>query len=580
MFSRVSRSFTHLLRPGAQGLTTSTLGAQISGFSLPSRRDVRRFATTTTEAIGVTSQYGLTCKGVVHRNLTYDEIREHEEKQGTMGLMYSTWATNGTFSVDTGKFTGRSPKDKWTVAQTPSEEHIWWGPVNRKMSAEAFDELLAKVQEFYEKEVDDMYVFDGYCGASSESTKRVRIIAEMAWQHHFVTNMFIRPNTIPEELFDPDFTVINACRLVDEDWEKHGLNSDTVVAFNIERKCAIILGTWYGGENKKGIFGMMNYWLPLEGIMPMHCSANKGVNGDTALFFGLSGTGKTTLSADPNRLLIGDDEHGWDENGIFNFEGGCYAKTINLSRKNEPEIYDAIKPNALLENITFDSHQEPDYSDTSKTENGRVSYPIEHIDNHEPTLTGGHPKVLIFLTCDAYGVLPPVSRLTPEQAMYHFLSGYTAKVAGTERGITEPVPNFSACFGEAFLTLHPTKYAELLGKKIQTHGTRAYLVNTGWSGGSYGKGERMPLKKTRACIDAILDGSVENSEFESHPVFQFDVPKTLSGVSSDTLAVKPTWENEDEYEATLQKLAGKFKENFRQYSGIEGIPDYTRYGPI
>lgn len=541
---------------------------------------IRGFATTTPEAIGITRDHNLTCKGVVHRNLTYDEIRDHEKKQGTMGLMYCNWSKNGTFSIDTGKFTGRSPKDKWTVAQAPSEDNLWWGPVNYKMNPTAFDELYLKVQDFYKNEVDDMYVFDAYCGANPKSTKKVRFVAEMAWQHHFVTNMFIRPDPIPQEDFEPEFTVINACRIVDEDWERHGLNSDTVIAFNVEKKVAIILGTWYGGENKKGIFGMMNYWLPLEGIMPMHCSANRGKDGDTALFFGLSGTGKTTLSADSNRFLIGDDEHGWDNDGIFNFEGGCYAKTINLSRENEPEIYDAIKPNALLENITFKADDSPDYDDVSKTQNGRVSYPIEHISNFEPTLSGGHPSAMIFLTCDAYGVLPPVSRLTPEQAMYHFLSGYTAKVAGTERGITEPVATFSACFGAAFLTLHPTVYAELLGKKLAEHGTRAYLVNTGWSGGPYGTGSRMSIKQTRSCIDAILDGSVEKADFTAHPVFQFDVPKTLPGVPEDVLAVKPTWANGDEYDATVQKLAGKFKKNFVQYAEGEGIPDFTKYGPL
>merc|ERR1719189_3432623 len=307
-----------------------------------------------------------------------------------MGYMYCNWSKNGTFSIDTGKYTGRSPNDKWTVAQAPSEENFWWGPVNYKMKPEVFDTLYEKVQNFYKTDVEDMYVFDAYCGASPNSTKRVRFVAEMAWQHHFVTNMFIRPDPIPEENFEPEYTVINACKVIDEKWKEHNLNSETVIAFNIEKKVAIILGSWYGGENKKGIFGMMNYWLPLEGIMPMHCSANKGIeNGDTALFFGLSGTGKTTLSADPKRLLIGDDEHGWDNDGIFNFEGGCYAKTIDLSRENEPDIYDAIKPGALLENVTFNDDMSPDYYDTTKTQNGRVTYPIEHIDNHEPSLAGG-----------------------------------------------------------------------------------------------------------------------------------------------------------------------------------------------
>lgn len=324
---------------------------------------------------------------------------------------------------------------------------------------------------------------------------------------------------------------------------------------------------------------MMNYWLPLEGIMPMHCSANvaKDETKDTALFFGLSGTGKTTLSADPNRLLIGDDEHGWDGEGIFNFEGGCYAKTIDLSRENEPDIYDAIVPGALLENVSFTEDGTPDYYNTVKTQNGRVSYPIEHIKSHEPTLGGKHPNCMIFLTCDAYGVLPPVSKLSPEQAMYHFLSGYTAKVAGTERGITEPVATFSACFGAAFLTLHPTEYAKLLGEKLAKHGTRSYLVNTGWSGGAYGTGKRMAIKQTRSCIDAILDGSVDKAEFVSHPEFGFQVPKTLAGVPSDVLGVVNTWSDKKDYEETLKKLVGQFRSNFKQYAS--GKHDYTEHGP-
>jgi len=540
----------------------------------------RCLAISSASALGIDTKLGIQNKGIVHRNLTFDEIYDHERKQGSGSPdMFFGIAKNGTHAVDTGKYTGRSPTDKWIVKQMPSEENFWWGEVNQAMSPEVFDELYAKVQEYYRTNVDDMYVFDAYCGANPKSTKKVRFIAEMAWQHHFVTNMFIRPNPIPDEDFAPEYTVINACKIIDEDWQRHNLNSETVIAFNIEKEVAIILGSWYGGEMKKGIFSMMNYWLPLEGIMPMHCSANKGFDGSVALFFGLSGTGKTTLSADPNRLLIGDDEHGWDTEGIFNFEGGCYAKTIDLSRENEPEIYDAIIPNALLENVTFDKFS-PDYYNVEKTQNGRVSYPIEHIANHEPTLSGGHPNVMIFLACDAYGVLPPVSKLTSEQAMYHFLSGYTAKVAGTERGITEPIAAFSPCFGAAFLTLHPTKYATLLGEKLNTYGTKSYLVNTGWSGGAYGTGSRMKIKQTRACIDAILDGSVEKTTFTKHPVFQFEVPANLPGVPDDVLAVKPTWDDPEEYERTVQKLADKFKANFVQYASGEDVPDYTQYGPL
>lgn len=430
----------------------------------------------------------------------------------------------------------------------------------------------------YEDNSTDMYVFDGFCGSSAGSQKKVRFVSEIAWQHHFVTNMFIRPKEIPSEDFEPEFTIINACRVTNDKWKEQGLNSEVFVAFNIEKRLAVIGGTWYGGEMKKGIFSMMNYWLPLEGKMTMHCSANKGKNGDTALFFGLSGTGKTTLSADPNRFLIGDDEHGWDNDGIFNFEGGCYAKTINLTRENEPEIFDAIKPNALLENVTLRPDGTPDFADTSKTENGRVSYPIEHIPNHDPTTSGGHPSAMIFLTCDAYGVLPPVSKLTSEQAMYHFLSGYTAKVAGTERGVTEPEATFSACFGAAFLTLHPTKYAKLLGAKLDAHGTKAYLVNTGWSGGAYGVGKRMAIKQTRACIDAILDGSIESAECEKHPVFGFQVPKALPGVPADVLNARDTWADKALYDTTTQKLAAMFVENYKKYQE-PNVEDFSAHGP-
>jgi ATP-dependent phosphoenolpyruvate carboxykinase len=541
----------------------------------------RTLATSSVEALGLDKEFGLSHNGKVYRNLTYPEIHEHELKQGSGSPdMFFGQHQNGCVAVDTGEFTGRSPTDKWIVKQKPSADNLWWGKVNQAMDGEVFDELFEKVQKFYAEEVGDLYVLDAYCGGNPNSTKKVRFVAEMAWQHHFVTNMFIRPDPIPQEDFEPEYTVINACKVVDEKWKEHNLNSSTVIAFNVEKKVAIILGSWYGGEMKKGIFSMMNYWLPLEGIMPMHCSANScKETGETALFFGLSGTGKTTLSADPKRLLIGDDEHGWDNDGIFNFEGGCYAKTIDLSRENEPDIYDAIKVGALLENVSFNEDKTPDYYNTTKTQNGRVSYPIEHIDNHEPTLAGGHPTAMIFLTCDAFGVLPPVAKLSPEQAMYHFLSGYTAKVAGTERGITEPEATFSACFGAAFLTLHPTEYAKLLGKKLEEYKTGAYLVNTGWSGGAYGEGDRMSIQQTRACIDGILNGAIENSEFETHPVFQFEVPTSLPGVPADVLSAKDTWADKNAYEATVQKLAGLFKANFVQYTD-GGVTDYTKYGPL
>jgi len=528
---------------------------------------------TTSEALNL-KNIGIKNKAIVYHNLSYEEIAKHElsNKEGV-------FLKNGTCAIDTGKFTGRSPKDKFIVKQSPSSGNIWWGDINQPMEKYVFDELFEKVKDHYAK-VKKMYVFDGYCGASPSSRKNVRIITELAWQHHFVSNMFIRPSARTElSHFSPEFTIINACKVSDQDWKKHGTNSDVFVAFNIEKRLAIIGGTFYGGEMKKGIFSMMNYWLPLDGIMAMHCSANKGKSGDTALFFGLSGTGKTTLSADPHRELIGDDEHGWDEHGIFNFEGGCYAKTINLSEKNEPDIYCAIKRDALLENVWIDEKSNtPDYYNTTKTENGRVSYPIHHISNYEPSSSGTHPKNVIFLTCDAYGVLPPVSKLSSGQAMYHFLSGYTAKVAGTERGVTEPQATFSACFGAAFLPLHPTKYADLLEKKLKSHNTNVYLVNTGWTGGPYGIGKRMSIKNTRACIDAILDGSIESTKFVTDPVFGFEVPKLLGEIPSSVLNAKEAWGDSNQYDIAAAKLAKMFQSNFEKYVTPDHT-DYSSYGP-
>ena len=457
------------------------------------------------------NQLGITGPEVIHRNLSYPELFEHE-KRNKEGVVAKA-EYGDTFTVDTGLFTGRSPKDKWIVKNIGSESdaNLWWGDVNQPTTPEVFDDLYEKAISHFNT-LDEMYVFDGYCGANPRSRRKVRFCHELAWQQHFVTNMFIRPES-REELdgFEPDFTIINACSQVNEKWKEHNLNSEVAVAFNIEKKVAVILGTWYGGENKKGIFSLMNYWLPLEGTMAMHCSANVGKDGDSALFFGLSGTGKTTLSADPERFLIGDDEHGWDEDGIFNFEGGCYAKTIDLSEKTEPEIYRAIKTDALLENVHIEDSGVPDYFNTEKTQNGRVSYPIYHIDNWHKPQTAGHSPSVIFLTCDAFGVLPPVAKLSSGQAMYHFLSGYTAKVAGTERGVTEPTATFSTCFGAAFLTLHPTRYALLLAEKLEKHQSQAYLVNTGWSGGAYGEGDRMSIATTRACIDAVLGGAIKEA---------------------------------------------------------------------
>lgn len=517
-------------------------------------------------------ELGLKSVGVIYRNLGYAELFEHETKNAEGKV-----AENGTMMVDTGKFTGRSPKDKYFVHQKPSFENLAWGKINQAMAPEIFDELYTEVIEHLSGK--DLYVTDGFCGANEKTCKSTRFITELAWQSHFVKNMFIRPSEGELADFAPQFTVYNACHLTNEKWVQHGLNSEVFVVFNIEKNVAIIGGTWYGGEMKKGIFTMMNYWLPLQGILSMHCSANVGKKGDVALFFGLSGTGKTTLSTDPNRKLIGDDEHGWDDDGIFNFEGGCYAKCINLSAENEPEIFQAIRRNALLENVVADDNGVIDYDSDAKTENTRVSYPIEHIDNHDPSLKGGHPENIIFLTCDAFGVLPPVSKLTKEQAMYYFLSGYTAKVAGTERGVTEPQATFSACFGEAFLPLPPTAYAKLLGEKMEKHNVNAYLVNTGWTGGGYGVGSRMSIKATRACINAILDGSINNVEFHQTRWFRLNIPKTLPGVDAQLLNPRNAWADKHDFDNTANKLAGMFIENFNKYITDSADFDYTQAGP-
>jgi len=467
---------------------------------------------------------GLENIGTVYYNLSYDELQAHEINRNECKI-----SSAGTAICDTGVFTGRSPKDKYFVDQSPSNKHISWGKVNKKIDKSTFDELFTLTKRQLSNK--NIYIMDVYAGASKESRKSVRFVTEVAWQAHFVKNMFIRPAEEELENFEPDFVVYNSCKTSNKEYEAQGLNSDVYVCFNIEENIAIIGGTWYGGEMKKGIFSMMNYWLPLEGKLSMHCSANVGKEGDVCLFFGLSGTGKTTLSTDPNRALIGDDEHGWDENGVFNFEGGCYAKVINLDPKSEPEIYGAIKKDALLENVVHDENGVVDYADKSKTENTRVSYPIEHIKNHKSDLQAGHPDNIIFLSYDAFGVLPPVSKLTKEQAMYYFLSGYTAKVAGTERGITEPVTTFSACFGEAFLPLHPTKYAKLLGEKIEKHNVNVYLVNTGLNGA----GKRMSIKDTRACINGILNGSINSAEFGTLPIFNLQFPKRLEGVTDNSI---------------------------------------------
>ena len=509
----------------------------------------------------------------VFYNLSYEELKKHELDPNLKGYE-KVYKTNlGAVACDTGIFTGRSPKDKYFVDREPSNKNIAWGSVNKKVDEKTFEKLekLAKKQLSNKK----LYVMDLFTGSSKDSRRKVRFITEVAWQAHFVKNMFIRPTEEELKDFEPDFTVLNAAKATNPNYKEDGLNSEVFVGFDVEKNKAIILGTWYGGEMKKGIFSMMNYWLPLEGKLSMHCSANVGEKGDTALFFGLSGTGKTTLSTDSKRALIGDDEHGWDDNGVFNFEGGCYAKVINLSKEDEPEIFGAIRENALLENVVIDENGNIDFSDKSKTENTRVSYPIEHIENHKKDLMGGHPKNIIFLSADAYGILPPVSRLTKEQAMYYFLSGYTAKVAGTERGVTEPTATFSACFGEAFLPLHPTVYAKLLGEKIDKHKVNVYLVNTGWAGGKAvdengNERKRMSLSKvTRPCINAILDGSIEGCEFDKTDIFGLEFPTNLPGVDPKVLNPKNAWDDKEAYYKTREELAKKFIENFKRYNDEE-----------
>ena len=516
---------------------------------------------------------GLENVGIIRRNLDVDSlIKDAVEKEG------AKISSSGALMIDTGIFTGRSPKDKFFVNQDPSNKYIAWGDINHKVSKEVYEDLFKNSKKQLSNK--DIYVTDVYCGASLDSRKSIRFITEVAWQAHFIQNMFILPKT-QEELdnFEPDFTIYNSCKTVDMAYASHGLHSEVYVIFNVEDNKAIIGGTWYAGEMKKGVFSMMNYWLPLEGKLSMHCSANIGKDGDTALFFGLSGTGKTTLSTDPNRALIGDDEHGWDDEGIFNFEGGCYAKVINLDKNSEPEIFNAIKKGAILENVVADENGVVDYTDGSKTENTRVSYPLDHIPNHTPNMRGGHPNNIIFLCADAFGVLPPVAKLDKQQAMYYFLSGYTAKVAGTERGITEPVATFSSCFGEAFLPLNPTVYAELLGRKIDQHKVNVYLVNTGWTGGPYGVGSRMSIKNTRACINGILDGSINESEFEVLPVFNLKIPKTLKGVDTEVLNPRNTWKDKESYDETKRKLASMYIKNFKKYLTLESEFDFTAAGP-
>lgn len=523
---------------------------------------------TTTGKDLALDKMGFTDLGQVLRNLPVEAIIENivDHQEGTLGL-------NGAVMVDTGRYTGRSPKDKYFVDEESSNKNLWWGPVNAKIDESIFDDLYEQVVDYYNHSDDsNTYVFDGFAGADPTYRLNVRIIAKKAWQAHFAHNMFIRPEKGELDGFNTDFTIINASDVYNQKFEAYGMHSKTFIIFHMAKRIAIIGGTEYGGEMKKGIFSVMNYMLPLQGVLAMHCSANVDKNGENpAIFFGLSGTGKTTLSTDPKRPLIGDDEHGWSDDGIFNFEGGCYAKVIDLNPEYEPDIYHAIRHGALLENVVFDEEtKEIDFTDDSKTQNTRVSYPLNYIDNSvygqgKPSMSG-HPETIIFLTCDAYGILPPVSKLTPEQAMYHFISGYTAKVAGTERGITEPVATFSPCFGGPFLTLHPLKYAELLKQKMNQHQVPAYLVNTGWVGASAQSGaKRISLPVTRQIIHATLDGSIDSSTFEADPYFGIMVPQRLGDIDPGMLVPAKAWKDQNEYNNIAKQLVKKFQKNFEQY---------------
>ncbi|MGI6342354.1 MAG: phosphoenolpyruvate carboxykinase (ATP) [Bacteroidales bacterium] len=524
-------------------------------------------------------QYGITGTKELYYNPDYEILFEHEMDKSLTGFEKGRLTNFGAVSVDTGVFTGRSPKDKYIVVDEVSENTVWWSTQgtndNHPMSYEVWSDL----KEISQKQLSNkkLYVMDAYCGANKDTRLCVRFVMEVAWQAHFVKNMFIRPTDEELKTYKPDFVVLMASKATNKDWEKHKLNSENFVAFNLKERMQLVGGTWYGGEMKKGIFSMMNYYLPLKGIAAMHCSANRGKDGDVAIFFGLSGTGKTTLSTDPKRALIGDDEHGWDDDGVFNFEGGCYAKCINLSKENEPDIYNAIKRDALLENVVVTETNDVDFSDASKTENTRVSYPIYHINNIvKPISKAGHATKVIFLTADAFGVFPPVSKLSPEQTEYHFLSGFTSKLAGTERGITTPQPTFSACFGNAFLTLHPTKYSLELVKRMEASGAKAYLVNTGWNG----TGKRISIKETRAIIDAILNGDIEKSSTETIPYFNLEIPKELKGVTTEILNPKNTYANESDWHTKAKDLAQRFINNFEKYTDNEEGKRLVKAGPI
>lgn len=527
---------------------------------------------------------GLNGRAEILYNLTYDELFACETDPALEGYERGIVSKSGAVAVDTGKFTGRSPKEKYIIEDDLTRNTVWWqtgetgSSDNKRLSPQTWERL--KRIAVHQLNGKKLYVMDGFCGVNPQARLKIRLVTEVAWMAHFFKNMFIRPTGQELKNFKPDWTILNACKATNPDHARMNMRSDVFVAFNMTEQMIAIAGTWYGGEIKKGIFSVMNYVLPLKGIGSFHCSANMGRAGDTALFFGLSGTGKTTLSADPKRLLIGDDEHGWDDEGIFNFEGGCYAKCINITLEREPDIYRAIRRDALLENVDITNDGKIDFASKKKTENTRVSYPIDHIPQIvKPLSKGGHPKTIIFLACDAYGVLPPVAKLTREQGMYHYLSGYTAKIAGTELGVTEPRAAFSACFGQAFLMLHPTKYADILGQRIERHGATIYLVNTGWIGGKYGVGSRISLDANRRIIDAILDGSLDRAEFAVLPIFNLQVPTQVNGVDPQILNPRNMWKDKAEYDQTARKLAEMFIANFKKFADTPEGKSLVTGGP-
>ncbi|MGJ7395639.1 phosphoenolpyruvate carboxykinase (ATP) [Morganella morganii] len=533
-----------------------------------------------TMAVNELEQYGIRDAAEIIYNPSYDLLFDEETRPGLTGYEHGIVTTSGAVAVDTGIFTGRSPKDKYLVRDDLTRDTVWWADQgkgkndNKPLSQDTWNSLKHLITN--QLSGKRLFVVDAFCGANADTRLKVRFITEVAWQAHFVKNMFIRPDENELHDFEPDFIVMNGAKCVNPDWQAQGLNSENFVAFNLSERIQLIGGTWYGGEMKKGMFSIMNYLLPLQGIASMHCSANVGEKGDVAIFFGLSGTGKTTLSTDPKRKLIGDDEHGWDDDGVFNFEGGCYAKTINLSAEAEPDIYHAISRDALLENVVVRPDGSVDFDDGRKTENTRVSYPIYHIENIvKPVSKAGHANNVIFLTADAFGVLPPVAELTPEQMQYHFLSGFTAKLAGTERGVTEPTPTFSACFGAAFLTLHPTQYADVLVKRMKAAGAKAYLVNTGWNG----TGKRISIKNTRAIIDAILSGDIDKAAKHTLPVFNLAIPHELPGVDSHILDPRNTYDNVAQWQEKAEDLAGRFINNFDKYTDTPAGQALISAGP-